>query len=166
MERYTIRHAVASDIAHLNDMLVEAVNGATGSTGARRSRIAVLDDPRAIIYVAGWKRPSDFGSIAVDERGSSIGAAWARVLSPESAGDGFVATGVPELTIGVNQLWRARGVGRDLLRAVLTQAGELGHSRVSLAVEPDNFARRLYLTEGFRTVRVTESFEVMVRQSS
>jgi GNAT superfamily N-acetyltransferase len=160
MERYTIRRAVASDVAHLSDMLIEAMNG----TGVRRrARIAVLEDPRATRYIAGWQRPSDFGAIAVDEQRSPIGAAWARVLPPEAAGDGFVASGVPELTIGVNPQWRSHGVGRDLLRAVLAQARDAGHPRISLAVAPNSFARRLYVTEGFRTIDATDRFEVMVR---
>jgi GNAT superfamily N-acetyltransferase len=161
MDSYTIRRATAQDAAHLRDMLVEAVNG---DAVLPRPRLTVLEDPRSTRYIAGWPRPTDFGAIAFDDLGAAIGAAWARVLPPEDAGDGYLAPGVPELTMGVHPLWRARGIGRDLLRAVLDQARSAGHARLSLAVDHANFARRLYVSEGFRTVETRSGFDVMVRR--
>jgi GNAT superfamily N-acetyltransferase len=46
--------------------------------------------------------------------------------------------------------WRGREVGRSLLRALHAAAGEAGIERLSLNVERENFARALYLSEGYR----------------
>ena len=56
---------------------------------------------------------------------------------------------MPELTIGVTAAWRGRGVGRALLRPVDGAAAQAGITRISLSVERKNFARGLYLAEGF-----------------
>jgi ribosomal protein S18 acetylase RimI-like enzyme len=64
-------------------------------------------------------------------------------------GYGFVATDVPELSIGVTADERGRGVGTALLEELLAQARATGHPAVSLSVETDNPAVRLYERLGF-----------------
>jgi GNAT superfamily N-acetyltransferase len=53
-----------------------------------------------------------------------------------------------------------RGVGRALLRAVLTAAAADGHPALGLVVSHGNPAAELYLAEGFRTVREDISVDV------
>ncbi len=54
--------------------------------------------------------------------------------------------------MGVVQAWRGRGVGSCLLDALIAAAREEGLTSLSLSVEPDNRARRLYERVGFRQV--------------
>jgi GNAT superfamily N-acetyltransferase len=159
MGGFEIRGAAPADARFMGDMLVEAANW---SVTRARPRVAILDDPNVSRYIAGWQRPGDFGSVAVDSHGIPIGACWARLFPPNSPGSGFVAVGVPELTLGVNPQWRAQGVGRSLLRAVRAQALAAGHSRLSLSVERANFAQRLYVSEGYVTVESRELADTMV----
>ncbi|WP_223690907.1 GNAT family N-acetyltransferase [Leifsonia poae] len=160
MTSFRIRPAAGADARFLGDMLVEASNW---SVARARPRVAVLEDPKVLRYIAGWKRPGDFGSVAEDAHGVPIGACWGRLFPANEPGYGFVAVGVPELTLGVNPQWRAQGVGRALLQAVAVQAGAAGHARLSLSVERANFAQRLYVSEGFVTVESGEDSDTMVR---
>lgn len=50
------------------------------------------------------------------------------------------------------QPWRGQGIGRAVLRRLLTDAAERGISRISLSVEPGNRAQQLYESEGFVVV--------------
>jgi GNAT superfamily N-acetyltransferase len=97
-------------------------------------------------------RETDLGVIA--EAGSEpAGAAWVRFFPADDPAYGFVGPDVPEVTIGVAAAaWRGRGVGRTLLRAIAASAAEAGIGRISLSVERKNFARGLYLSEGFAVV--------------
>ncbi len=96
-------------------------------------------------------RETDLGVIA--EAGSEpAGAAWVRFFPADDPAYGFVGPDVPEVTIGVAAAWRGRGVGRTLLRAIAATAAEAGIGRISLSVERKNFARGLYLSEGFAVV--------------
>ncbi len=51
--------------------------------------------------------------------------------------------------MGVHGDRRGRGVGTKLLAELLTRARASGIERVSLSVEPDNFAYHLYERAGF-----------------
>ena len=88
--------------------------------------------------------------------GEPIGAAWLRFLPAADPGYGFVAA-LPELTIGVAARWRGRGAGRALLRAVADQARSAGIGRISLSVERKNYARQLYLSEGYQVVDASDA---------
>ena len=143
---WSIRRATAGDAEFLADMLAAAVNWSP--EWKPRSRRRVLSDPRTAHYIAGWPRDTDLGVIA--EAGPEpVGAAWLRFFPADDHGYGYVSPGVPELTIGVAPAWRGRGAGRALLRAVATAATAAGISRISLSVERKNFARSLYLSEGY-----------------
>lgn len=111
----------------------------------------VLSQPELAHYVAGWPAVGDVGVIAVDRR-QPVGAAWLRLLPESDPGYGFVDAATPELSMGVVQAWRGRGVGSCLLDALIAAAREEGLASLSLSVEPDNFARRLYERVGFRQV--------------
>lgn len=151
---------MGEDARVLADMLVEAVNW---DALRARPRVTVLEDPFVSRYIAGWMRPGDFGCVAEDLRGSPVGAVWARLFPPNAPGSGFVAAGVPELTLGVNPYWRARGVGRALLQEIARRGAAGGVARLSLSVERTNFAQRLYVSEGYVTVASDERADVMVR---
>lgn len=128
-------------------MLYEAFNWRTGSGTL---------PPEAEKYVDGWGRPGDLGVIADDD----LGAAWIRRFTKEDHGYGFVAPDVPELSIGVAKDARGRGVGTALLEELLTQTGD---SSISLSVETDNPAVRLYERFGFVRVGYVGTAWTMLR---
>jgi GNAT superfamily N-acetyltransferase len=144
---WIVRRAAPDDGAFMADMLVEAVNWS--SEWKKKSRSRVLSAPGTARYIAGWPRETDLGVIA-EADGARIGAAWLRFFAVSDPGYGFVAPGIPELTIGVAAHWRGRGAGRALLQAIAGQACLAGIGQISLSVERKNFAHRLYLSEGYR----------------
>lgn len=161
-------------------MLVEAVNWSP--EWRKQSRRRVLSAPNTARYITGWPRATDLGVVAEVPRhdasdtnasdtnasatvgsgtsitdggragGERIGAAWLRFFTAADHGYGFVAAEVPELTIGVAARWRGHGVGRALLRAIARHASATGIKQISLSVERKNFARQLYLSEGYHVV--------------
>lgn len=163
MTAILLRPAIGEDARFLADMLVEAANW---SPGVHRPRVQVLADPALAPYVSGWMRPADAGLVAVSPSGDPIGACWYRLFDRSKPGHGFVEGGVPELTLGVSPLWRAQGVGRELLRGVAALARSAGYARLSLSVDRGNFAQRLYVSEGYIVVRSDERADTMVRALS
>ncbi|MEU4887738.1 MULTISPECIES: GNAT family N-acetyltransferase [Streptomyces] len=152
--------ATADDAGFLTDMLVAAVNWDRAREAVGRDRVLV--DHRTAHYVEGWPRPGDLGVVAVEAGGQPIGAAWLRLFSSDDPGYGFVAEGVPELSVGVLPPWRGRGVGRALLSEIARAAVEGGFDRICLSVERANRARRLYAAAGFTTVGSGPDSDTMV----
>ncbi len=145
-----IRRASRSDVPFLRDMLSHAYYWRWGS----------LDSIPGSRYVEGWGRPGDTGVIALDE-GFPVGAAWYRLFRRDAPGYGFVDEATPELAIAVVPSRRGRGFGEELLSALMKRAREEGHRALSLSVEKDNPAIRLYERFGFRPVRETPATVVM-----
>jgi ribosomal protein S18 acetylase RimI-like enzyme len=113
-------------------------------------------------YVAGFGREGDAGVVA-EEDGTLVGAAWYRFLPADDPGYGYVE-GVPELSIAVARGFRGRGVAGELLARLLDRAREDGLRGVSLSVEPDNPARRIYERLGFEKVGVSGGSWTMLRR--
>lgn len=75
-----------------------------------------------------------------------------RYYVADEPGYGCVDAGTPEVATGVVPAWRERGVGGALLDALIVAAHDAGSVALSLSVEPDNPARRLYERLGFHQV--------------
>ena len=101
-------------------------------------------------YVIGWGRRGDTGLVATEGR-NPVGAAWYRLFTQSDAGFGFVDEQTPELTIAVVPSRRGRGLGHELLEALLARAARDGYEAISLSAPRG--ATKLYEQYGFRPVR-------------
>lgn len=143
-----IRPAGAADAGFLTEMLAEAAFWRP--EGPRGSVDDVAREPELAHYVAGWPQPGDLGMVAEHQR--PVGAAWLRFFTVSDPGYGFIDVDTPEVAMGIVPEWRGRGVGTRLLDALVDGAREAGLAKLSLSVESDNRARRLYERRGFRAV--------------
>jgi ribosomal protein S18 acetylase RimI-like enzyme len=156
-----IRPAHGCDAQFLTLMLVAAAfwrpDGPAGSVEDALLR------PELAHYVAGWPAPGDLGVIALDDAQEPVGAAWLRYLRGDDAGYGYVDDATPELTIGVAADHRWRGIGAQLMDALTEAARAVGIGAISLSVEPDNYAMRLYQRHGFAAVARSGGSVTMLR---
>jgi GNAT superfamily N-acetyltransferase len=136
-----IRPAGTQDIPFMRDMLRHAYYARWGTEA----------DVPLERYVAGWGRPGDTALVAIDEF-QPVGVAWYRLFPEDEPGYGFVDEATPELTIAIVPSRRGKGLGEELLTALLDQARAQGRTEISLSVEPDNPAIRLYEHHGFTQV--------------
>lgn len=147
----TIRAGCGDDADFLRAMVYEAAHWRPD--GPRPPLVEALEREDLSKLLAEWGgRPGDTAVIAVARDGAPVGAAWYRFWTRDDHSYGFVAEEVPELGIAVKPDWRGRGVGRGLLAELLRQARSHGIRAVSLSVEHDNPARRLYESAGFRKI--------------
>lgn len=104
--------------------------------------------------LANWGCPGDRAVIAEIDQ-NPVGAAWFRLWTESDHSYGFVHPDMPELGMSVMEEYRSRGIGRRMLRKIIKIARDDGYPGLSLSVDPANFARKLYESEGF--VKVGES---------
>lgn len=157
-----IREASARDLPFLERMLFEAFfwNPAVERPPFEEFR----GDAEFRKLLGDWGRPGDCALVAETATASPLGAAWFRLWTPAVHSYGFVDERTPEIAIGVERAQRSGGVGRALLRALIERARAAGFADLSLSVSPDNFARRLYESEGFLKVgEVGTSWTLLLR---
>ena len=156
----TTRAANSDDLSFLTSMLSESVNW--NETRPRTSLEQVLGRAELRLYVEDWGGAGDLGTVAEDKAGTPIGAAWLRHLPAGRHGYGFVASDIPEVSIAVRRPWRDHGVGGRLLADLEGAARQAGVGALSLSVERDNPAIRLYHRRGFRTVASVGDSDTML----
>ncbi len=154
-----LRIGGAKDIQILEEMLFEAIFW--NPCLPRPTLREFFGNPDYSHYVEGWGRAGDTVVVA-EENGQPVGAAWYRFWFTRNQSHGFVDRDTPVLAIAVQPEHRSKGIGRQLLRALIAVAKSRGLQALSLAVEPDNFARALYESEGFQKVGKSNSGWVYV----
>jgi len=141
-----IRELEPADADFLGAMLYEALYW-----DAAKERLPVefvLAHPALMIFYAGWGRPGDTGLVA-ELDGRPVGVVWYRLFTEAEHGEGFVDEETPELAISVADGHRGAGIGRALMEAIAERARADGLDRLSLSVDADNPAGRLYARLGY-----------------
>ncbi len=122
----------------------------------------ILEIPALRQYAEAWGRDGDLGVVACDgER--VIGAAWLRLLVGEPKGFGYVDDETPELAMSLVKEYRGQGIGSALMARVLDLAAGR-FPGVSLSVDDDNPAKRLYMRAGFVPVGLVGRSVTMVKR--
>lgn len=144
---FTIRDAVPGDLPFLREMLFEAVYWRTDVARPEfNGRFACSETENVL---AGWGRAGDTAVVAERSTRDPMGAAWYRFWTPENHSYGFVAADVPEVGIGVDPDNRGRGLGTAMLDSLIQIARKQQIRALSLSVQSDNPAVRLYRRIGF-----------------
>jgi GNAT superfamily N-acetyltransferase len=141
-----IRGLTDDDLPFLREMLCAALDWQPGRKLPPRE--LVLEHPQVVVFHEEWGRDGDAGVVA-EEDGEPVGTAWWRFFTADRHGEGFVDEDTPELAIAVVDGHRGRGIGGALMEALHEHGRRAGIARVSLSVEPENPAKRLYARLGY-----------------
>ena len=151
---YTIRPFTPAEYPLLNDFLYEAIFVPEGAEKPPRD---VIYTPELQVYTESFGRSGDF-AVAAETNGKIIGAAWARIMNDY----GHIDDETPSLAVSLYNEYRGHGIGTALLKSLLDAIHADGCARVSLSVQKENRAAKLYEKLGFRTVRETDEEYIMV----
>ena len=155
--RYDIRDMTPEECPILEDFLHEAIFQKNGLPPLPKS---VVREPGLRAYV------EDFGLRAGDlclcatSHDVVIGAVWVRFMQ----GFGHVDGNIPELAIAVLRPHRGQGAGTALMLAMLERLEKEGLPAVSLSVQKENPAFRLYRRLDFHIERESGEEYVMLRR--
>ena len=74
---------------------------------------------------------------------------------------GHVDNDTPSLAISVYPEYRGMGIGTNLLERLLISLKECGYLNVSLSVQRENYAVKMYKKAGYRILAETEEEYIM-----
>jgi ribosomal protein S18 acetylase RimI-like enzyme len=148
-----LRRANGGDLAHLKRTLYEAI--AWNPERDLPPFEFVIEHPELARYHAGWGRPGDLAYLAADGD-AVVGASLCRLFTEEDHGHGFVDAHTPELAVAVWDGHRGQGIGSQLMDALENVARAERFSQLSLSVDTDNPARRLYDRLGYVELTVDD----------
>jgi ribosomal protein S18 acetylase RimI-like enzyme len=163
-ETHRIRPITKSEYGILTEFLYLAVFVPPGSKSLPRE---VIYEPGVYAYIDGFgDSPDDICFVAevdCEEDGEVIAAAWSRILAePGNEGYGNVDAETPELAIAVRPEHRGHSIGTQLIKALADTLKERGYSQLSLSVQKQNPALRLYLRTGFKIINENDEDYSMV----
>ena len=156
-----LRPGTDADIEHVKRALFEAV-----SWNPERELPPyeiVIAHPELARYHEGWGRRGDLAVIA-EREGEVVGASLCRLFTAEDHGHGYVDDETPELAVAVWDGHRGEGIGTRLMGGIEEAARAAGFSKISLCVDADNPARRLYERLGYETLTVDDEGVRMLKE--
>lgn len=156
---WTIRRMRQSEYALLPGLLLKAIYLPEGTPPPP---FEAVFSPELLPYTVGFGAGAYDRALCAVVRGTVIGAVWVRLVR----GFGYLDDATPELALVVEEPFRGRGIGTELLRRMLLLAADEGVQHLSLSVQRANPARRLYLRMGFETVRSHGGEDIMCRPTA
>lgn len=114
--------------------------------------------PTLQVYIEGFgDRPDDY-CLCAEENGRVVGAVWVRIIH----GFGSVDDKTPEFAISLLPEARGKGIGTELMRAMLRHLKVQNYEKTSLAVQKANYALRMYKKVGFKIIDENEEEYIMI----
>ena len=142
---YIIREMKKEEYCLLDDFLYEAIYIPDGIEPPPKS---IIDCPELQEYIVEFgKRKSDKALVA-EIQGNVVGAIWVRIMNDY----GHIDNDTPSLAMSVNKKYRGLGIGTALLNQLLSVERLAGYSRISLSVQKNNYAVKMYEKIGFTVV--------------
>lgn len=152
----TIRPIEERDYPLMEDFLYDAIFIPQGVEPPERDIVKRLE---LQVYVKDFgHRAGDAGLVAMEE-GRVVAVAWGRIADDY----GHIDSLTPSLAISVKREYRGMGIGKALLSSLSDHYRREGYAFLSLSVQKENRAVRLYLREGFEIFQDKGGEWIMVK---
>ncbi len=162
MKDYIIREIKLSEIPLLADFLYEAIFQPDEQNRLPRD---VTKQPELQVYIEKFGGTDDHCLVAeCDDK--IVGAVWTRIIAGDIRGFGNVDDETPEFAISLYPEYRNSGIGTALMKQMLQHLTTKGYRQVSLAVQKDNYALKMYQAVGFFVIDELEQEYLMICQLS
>lgn len=154
MDDYIIRKIRPDEYGILDNFLYEAIFIPEGIQPPPKS---IIQQPELQIYVEDFGKKDDYCLVGeVDNK--IIGAVWVRIMNDY----GHIDNNTPSLAISLYKEFRGHGIGTVLLGSILSLLKSENYKKVSLSVQKENYAYRMYLKAGFEVVNENNEEYIMV----
>ncbi len=153
--KYIIRQMHWEEYPLLNDFLYEAIYIPNGMEPPPKT---IINTPELQEYVVDFGTREHDKAFAAEIEGMIAGAAWVRIMHDY----GHIDDDTPSLAIAVRKAYRGLGIGTAMLKELLAALKSEGYAKVSLSVQKENYAVKMYQKVGFRVLKETGEEYIMI----
>ena len=140
-----IRPILPDEVQVLDDFLYEAIFVPQGVDPPPRS---IIENDDLQVYVRDFGESPHDHCLVAEYEGKIVGAVWSRMMDDY----GHIDNKTPSLAISLFKEYRGQGLGTRILRQMLDLLHKEGYRQVSLSVQKENYALRMYQKAGFEIV--------------
>ena len=150
-----IREIKKSEYPLLENFLYEAIFVPEGAALPPKS---IVDSDDLQVYVKCFGEHKDDKGLVAEVNGNIVGAVWVRIMNDY----GHIDDETPSCAISLYKEYRGYGIGTELMKEMLRLLKDSGYERVSLAVQKENYALKMYQNVGFEIVDENTEEYIMV----
>lgn len=121
---------------------------------------SIIEKPELVLYYQNFGSEDADYCIVSEENGKVVGAVWTRIMDDY----GHIDDDTPSLSISLLPDFRSRGYGRAMMKAILELLKEKGYEKVSLSVQKENYAVKMYQSLGFQIWDDRDEEYIMIRE--
>ena len=152
---YRIREMEKDEYPLLKNFLYEAIYIPEGEKIPDKS---IVNLSELQIYYKDFGSFKDDIALAADVKDKVIGAAWVRIMDDY----GHIDNETPSLAMSLFKEYRNLGIRTVLLNEFLSELKIRGYLKVSLSVQKDNYAQKMYKKAGFKVIKENEEEYIML----
>ncbi len=158
-----IRILKNSEISFIKEMLYDAIFVPEGIEKPPKS---IISDPSLANYYENWGKDIYDIALVIEINGELIGSIWGRKFLSEEKGYGFFDEDTPEISMAIKNEYRNKGLGTKLIEEIIEIYKDVGVKALSLSVDKQNLAFKLYTKQGFSIFSETETSVSMIKYLS
>lgn len=151
---YVIREMRNEEYCLLDNFLYEAIYIPVGIEPPPKS---IIGCPQLQEYIVGFGKGKHDKALVAEIQGNVVGTIWVRIMNDY----GHIDNDTPSLAMSVYQKYRGLGIGSSLLKQLLSVEKLAGYSKISLSVQKNNYAVKMYEKYGFTVVNENDEEYIM-----
>ena len=152
---YTIRELSINERDVLETFLYHAIYI---PEGINPPPLKIIKQPELQVYIKGFGEQEGDICFVAECDSKIVGAVWVRIMNDY----GHISDDFPSLAISLLPEYRGKGIGTALMQSMLKTVREQGHKGVSLSVQKQNYAAKMYQKLGFKTIEDKDEELIMV----
>ena len=152
---YIIREMRKEEHCLLSNFLYEAIYIPDGIDPPPKS---IINSPELQEYIFEFGKRKHDKALVAETQGKIVGAIWVRIMNDY----GHIDNDTPSLAMSVSKECRGLGIGSSLLKQLLSALKSAGYSKISLSVQKNNYAVKMYKQLGFTVVDENSEEYIMV----
>ena len=152
---YTIRELSTDERDVLETFLYQAIFIPEGITPPP---FDIIKQPELQVYIKGFGEQDGDICLVAECDSKIVGAVWVRIMNDY----GHVSNDMPSLAISLLPEYRGKGIGTALMQSMIKMVSQQGYKGISLSVQKQNYAAKMYRKLGFNTIENKDEELIMV----